>query len=167
MKNAVKIPKLRNALYASFKMRINNYLEKITRRINCDHHSYSGVYCIDTGLYMYKRCNECGKKSTRPQHFIAYNDLCMEKKKIIMIGAGNTGLTAALELTTEQNNTCILHSVVDSQFTDLKEPEPFLITGLPVLPEIWTDPKEPIINYKKHNQSCLKNRKARKNKKRR
>ena len=89
----------------------------------------------------------------------------MEKKKITMIGAGNTGLTAAIELTTEQNNICVLHSVVDSQFTDLKEPEPFLITGLPVLPEIWTDPKEPIINYKKHNQSCLKNRKARKNKK--
>ena len=65
------------------------------------------------------------------------------------------------------NNTCVLHDVVDSQFTDLREPEPFLITRLPELEEPWIDPKEPTTNYRKHEQTCAKNRKARKKKKRR
>ena len=60
-----------------------------------------------------------------------------------------------------------LHDVVDSQFTDLREPEPFLITRLPEFKEPWIDPKESIPNYKKHEQTCIKNRKARKKKKRR
>ena len=91
----------------------------------------------------------------------------MEKDiEIIIIGAGNIGKACAIELA-KRNNICNLHSVVDSKFTDLKEPEPFLITKLPELPEIWIDPKEPIVNYKKHKRTCLKNRKKRKKKKRR
>jgi thioredoxin reductase len=86
----------------------------------------------------------------------------MDKKKIIVIGAGNTGLTASIELAAERNNICILHDVVDSQFTEPKEEKVFKITRLPELPEIWIDPKEPIKNYKKHEQTCAKNRKKRK-----
>ena len=91
----------------------------------------------------------------------------MEKERgIIIVGTGMAGKTCALELA-KIHNICDLYSVVDSQFTDLKEPEPFLITKLPELPELWIDPNEPIINYKKHTQTCLKNRKKRKKKKRR
>jgi len=79
----------------------------------------------------------------------------MDSKKIVVIGSGNT------------NNICVLHDVVDSQFTDLREPEPFLITRLPEFKEPWIDPKEPIPNYKKHEQTCIKNRKKRKKRKRR
>ena len=91
----------------------------------------------------------------------------MDKKKIAIIGAGNTGLTKAIELASEANNICVLHSVVDSQFTEPKEEKVFEITRLPELPEIWIDPKEPITNYKKHKQTCAKNRKKRKKKRRR
>ena len=52
-------------LYA-FKMRFNNYCEKIANRITCTHEDWEGVYCLDTGLFMYKRCKNCGKKSCRP-----------------------------------------------------------------------------------------------------
>jgi thioredoxin reductase len=91
----------------------------------------------------------------------------MEKERgITIIGTGNAGKQAAIELA-KHNNLCVLHSVVDSQFTDLKEPEPFLITRLPEFKEPWINPNEPIINYKKHYQTCLKSRKKRKKKKRR
>ena len=89
----------------------------------------------------------------------------MEKERgIIIIGTGNIGNTCALELA-KHNNICDLYSVVDSQFTESKEV--FQITRLPDFKEPWIDPKEPIINYKKHYQTCLKNRKARKKRKRR
>jgi hypothetical protein len=91
----------------------------------------------------------------------------MEKERgITIIGIGNAGKQAAIELV-KHNNLCVLHSVVDSQFTDLKEPEPFLITSLTELEEPWIDPNEPVINYKKHEQTCAKNRKKRKKKRRR
>ena len=91
----------------------------------------------------------------------------MEKERgITIIGTGNAGKKAAIELA-KHNNICVLHSVVDSQFTDLKEPEPLLITKLPDFEEPWIDPKEPVINYKKHYQTCAKNRKKRKKRKRR
>ena len=88
-------------------------------------------------------------------------------RQIVIIGAGNMGSIIAREIAKDTNNICVLHDVVDSQFTDLREPEPFLITKLPEFKEPWLDPNEPIINYKKHEQTCAKNRKARKNKKRR
>jgi siroheme synthase (precorrin-2 oxidase/ferrochelatase) len=91
----------------------------------------------------------------------------MDTKKIAIIGAGSIGKTVALELAKQGNNVCVLSDVVGSQFTDLREPEPFLITKLPDIPETWIDPKEPVFNYKKHKQTCAKNRKARKKKKRR
>jgi siroheme synthase (precorrin-2 oxidase/ferrochelatase) len=91
----------------------------------------------------------------------------MDTKKIAIIGAGSIGKTVALELAKQGNNVCVLSDVVGSQFTDLRESEPFLITKLPDIPEPWIDPKEPVFNYKKHKQTCDKKRKARKKKKRR
>lgn len=87
-------------------------------------------------------------------------------KKIAIIGAGNAGTTIASYLVA-QGHACVLRDVVDSQFTDLREPEPLMITRLPELPETWIDPQEPVFNYKKHQQTCAKNRKKRKKRKRR
>jgi len=92
----------------------------------------------------------------------------MEKERgITIIGAGNIGLTKAVELAAEANNICVLHSVVDSQFTEPKEDKVFEITRLPELPEMWIDPNESVFNKHKHKQTCAKNRKKRKNRKRR
>jgi len=88
-------------------------------------------------------------------------------KKIAIIGEGNVGSTVSFQIPKDTNNICVLHDVVDSQFTDLKNPEPLLITRLPELEEPWIDPNEPVINYKKHEQTCAKNRKNRKKKRRR
>ena len=88
----------------------------------------------------------------------------MEKERgIIIVGASGIGKTTALELA----NKCDLPIVVDSQFTEPKEEMVFKITRPPELPEIWIDPYEPVINYKKHYQTCIKNRKKRKKRKRR
>jgi len=91
----------------------------------------------------------------------------MDSKKIVVIGSGNIGKAVAMAVAENTNNICVLHDVVDSKFTDLREPEPFLITRLPEFKEPWIDPKEPIPNYKKHEQTCIKNRKKRKKRKRR
>ena len=83
-------------------------------------------------------------------------------RKIAIIGAGNIGSTIATQLAKDTNNICVLHDVVDSQFTDFRQPDPLLITRLPEFEEPWIDPKEPIVNYKKHEETCAKNRKKRK-----
>ena len=90
----------------------------------------------------------------------------MMSKKIAIIGVGNAGTTIASHLVA-QGHTCVLHDVVDSQFTDLREPEPLKITKLPELLERWIDPNEPVFNEHKHRQTCAKNRKKRKKRKRR
>ena len=86
----------------------------------------------------------------------------MDKKKILIVGAGNSGITDAVKLASQQHEICILHDVVDSQFTDLKESEPLLITRVTEFKEPCIDPKNLIINYKKHKETCDKNRKKRK-----
>lgn len=86
-------------------------------------------------------------------------------KKIAIIGGGNAGLQVAKTLA-EQGNTCILHSVVDSQFTELKE-EVFKLEPIPDLKQPWIDPNEPVFNQQKHDKTCAKNRKKRKKRKRR
>ena len=91
----------------------------------------------------------------------------MDSKKVAIIGAGTMGKTVALAIANNTNNVCVLHHVVNSQFTYLREPEPFFFTRLPKFEEPWINPKEPVVNYKKHERTCAKNRKARKNKKRR
>lgn len=90
----------------------------------------------------------------------------MKNKKIAIIGSGNIGKMVATELIS-QEHTCGLHDDGDSQFTNLRVPEPFMITKLPEFKERWVDPNEPVINYKKHEQTCSKNRKKRKKGKRR
>lgn len=91
----------------------------------------------------------------------------MDKKKMVIIGSGNIGLSVAIELAAKANNICALHSVVGSQFTEPKKDEVFKITKLPELEQPWIDPKEPVYNHQKHLETCAKNRKKRKNKKRR
>jgi|TARA_R110000782_G_scaffold206748_1_gene295296 thioredoxin reductase len=89
----------------------------------------------------------------------------MEKERgITIIGTGNAGKQAAIELA-KHNNLCVLHSVVDSQFTEPKEV--FEITKLPEFKETTYVDQKYIDGLKKHTQTCLKNRKKRKKRKRR
>ena len=67
LKNENK-PTKTNALHAFFyalNMRFNRWANKLSKRITCEHKSWRGVYSIDTGLFMYRYCKECGKKSSR------------------------------------------------------------------------------------------------------
>tara|TARA_R110002110_G_scaffold268274_1_gene484112 strand:+ start:64 stop:333 length:270 start_codon:yes stop_codon:yes gene_type:complete len=89
----------------------------------------------------------------------------MEKERgITIIGTGNAGKQAAIELA-KHNNLCVLHSVVDSQFTEPKEV--FEITKLQEFKETTYVDQKYIDGLKKHKQTCLKNRKKRKKQKRR
>tara|TARA_R110002049_G_scaffold143999_1_gene306229 strand:- start:307 stop:576 length:270 start_codon:yes stop_codon:yes gene_type:complete len=89
----------------------------------------------------------------------------MEKERgITIIGTGNAGKQAAIELA-KHNNLCVLHSVVDSQFTEPKEV--FEITKLQEFKETTYVDQKYIDGLKKHKQTCLKNRKKRKKRKRR
>ena len=87
-------------------------------------------------------------------------------KKIIIIGAEHIGLNAAIELAAKKHNVCVLHDVVDSNFADLREPEPLLIERFSKFKDPIIAVKEPIINYKKHTQTCTKKRKKRKKRRR-
>lgn len=56
---------LTNVLYTllgavNFKFR--KYINKLSNRIKCEHLQYNDVYCNDTGLFMYGKCCNCGKK---------------------------------------------------------------------------------------------------------
>jgi len=89
----------------------------------------------------------------------------MEKERgITIIGTGNAGKQAAIDLA-KHNNICDLHIVVDSQFTEPKEV--FEITRLPEFKETTYVDQKYVDGLKKHKQTCLKKRKARKKKKRR
>jgi len=91
----------------------------------------------------------------------------MDKKKIGIIGAGSIGKTVAMTIAENTNNICVLHDVVDSQFTDLKEPEPFILTNnILNIPKPLFDLSD-IHYYHKHKMTCDKNRKKRKKRKRR
>ena len=87
-------------------------------------------------------------------------------KKVLIVGGGNACLQAA-KILAEQGNTCILHSVVDSQFTEPKEETVFGFKAPPVFEETFADLKEPVFNQQKHDKTCAKNRKKRKKRKRR
>ena len=67
----------------------------------------------------------------------------MDKKKILIVGAGNLLITDAVRLASQQHEICILHDVVP------KEENIFKITKLP---EMWIDPKEPVFNQKKRKK---------------
>lgn len=49
---------LLDALNVKFRRHIN----KLSNRIKCEHLQYYDVYCKDTGLFMYCKCCNCGKK---------------------------------------------------------------------------------------------------------
>ena len=90
----------------------------------------------------------------------------MDEKKIVIIGAGNISKAIALKLSKQGNNVCVLDDVVSSQFTNLGEPEPFLIKRLPEFTEPYVDKTKPYFNHNKHKQTCAKNKKSRKKKRR-
>lgn len=90
--------------------------------------------------------------------------------KIGIIEADNNGKSVAMELAKKTDSVCeicVLGDVLDSQLASLKKDKPYVITKLPEFKQPFVDPKTPVFNYKKHQQTCAKNRKARKNKKRR
>jgi hypothetical protein len=84
--------------------------------------------------------------------------------KIAIIGHSEAGQTIATRIAL---NKCNIPVVENSEFTDLKEPKPYLITRLPEMPEPCIDPNLPKFNENKFNKTRLKNRKKRKKKKRR
>lgn len=86
------------------------------------------------------------------------------ERGIVIIGAGDIGRTVATEAIA-QHHKCVLHNVVDSQITEPNEV--FKITRPLQVPELYIDPKEPVFNQHKHEQTCAKNRKKRKKRKRR
>ena len=90
-----------------------------------------------------------------------------KERRMIIIGAGSMAKTVAMAISENTNNICVLYDVADSAFSDLTKPEPFLVTRPPEFEEPWIDAKGPVINHKKHEHTCAKNRKARKKKKRR
>ena len=87
-------------------------------------------------------------------------------KKVIIIGGEHIGLGSAIALMAEKHNVCVLHGIVDSNFADLREPEPLLIERFSKFKDPIIAVKEPIINYKKHTQTCTKKRKKRKKRRR-
>ena len=49
-------------LYNAIKFKIGYYINKLSNRIRCEHLEYHDVYCNISGLYMFSKCNNCGKK---------------------------------------------------------------------------------------------------------
>lgn len=83
--------------------------------------------------------------------------------KIAIIGSGKAPeLTEKIIESLEHNEVCI----VETKRNNLTDSEPYLIKALPKFPEPWIDPNAEVFNYQKHQQTCAKNRKKRKNKKR-
>lgn len=53
-----------NPLLIAIKFRINKFINKLANRISCEHTHYYDVYCEDTGLFLYSKCSNCGKKKS-------------------------------------------------------------------------------------------------------
>lgn len=51
-----------NKISHIIKLKFNNIVDNIVNRLTCIHYEYEDVYCVDTGLFMYKQCVSCGKK---------------------------------------------------------------------------------------------------------
>jgi hypothetical protein len=54
-----------NVLYTllcAVNFRFKKYINKLSNRIRCEHNKYQNLYCNDTGLFMYGKCINCGKK---------------------------------------------------------------------------------------------------------
>lgn len=89
----------------------------------------------------------------------------MSKGKIVLVGAGDINYTL-LGLEKLGCTITMVDDIKDNQYLKLNDPEPFLITKLPDLTEPFIDSNKQYPNYRKHKQTCDKNRKARKKKKR-
>lgn len=86
---------------------------------------------------------------------IKKNPLAMNKK-VIIVGCGN--LSSAVAQTLNRGIEIIkpVHKI-ENQLTAFK--------NIPRLATPFIDPQEPVFNYLKHEQTCIKNRKKRKAKK--
>lgn len=90
-----------------------------------------------------------------------------KERRIVIIGAGNVGLSKAIDKASKQNTVCVVKNVFNTQLTNPKKEEIYIISKRAELPKMLKYPKEPVFNAHKHNQSCNKNRKKRKKLKRR
>ena len=52
-----------NKLLHAFKMRLVRWFHVLVNRISCEHNSWENIYCYHTGVFMYKKCKNCGKKN--------------------------------------------------------------------------------------------------------
>jgi hypothetical protein len=85
----------------------------------------------------------------------------MEKERgIAIIGSHSAAKNCALEIAKKSFLSNSI-TVIDKEFNKPKT-EFFEITSRNPLPEMWIDPNIPIVNYKKHNLTCARNRKKRK-----
>tara|TARA_R110001592_G_C13189769_1_gene752259 strand:- start:4103 stop:4375 length:273 start_codon:yes stop_codon:yes gene_type:complete len=89
----------------------------------------------------------------------------MVTKDVITIGEPSAG-RYSLSYLTKLKNELTATEIINNDLNRLNEPKTFIIKRAPVLPEIFIDPKEPIFNEVKHRQTCAKNRKKRKKRKR-
>ena len=92
----------------------------------------------------------------------------IKEKGIVIIcpEAGSIGKEAAIVL----SNRSTVSALVSNRINFLTKPDPLNIRITPrisMIEEEWIDPDEPVVNYRKHDATCLKNRKARRKKKRR
>jgi hypothetical protein len=90
----------------------------------------------------------------------------MSRIKIGHIVAAHIGKTVSSELAKQGHSVCVLSDEKTTEFTDLVKTQTFLITKHPEFETPWIDPNQPVFNHKKHQQTCTKNRKARKKKRR-
>lgn len=84
------------------------------------------------------------------------------EKKILIVGSGNSGLSDSIKLAAKQHNICILNDVMDDQFTEPIEQKTFKFKAPVIIEETFADLKEPVFNQRKHNNTCAKNRKKKK-----
>jgi len=88
----------------------------------------------------------------------------MKHPNVIIIGAGAGKTSFAQDFAIEKaHRNEIL--VIESEANPLTKAEPILFTRLPEIPMPYIDTSKPYFNYKKHAETCAKNRRNR-NKKR-
>ncbi len=53
-----------STLFGAISTKFKRGIDKLSNRISCEHLIYTDVHCIHTGLFLYKQCNNCGKKKS-------------------------------------------------------------------------------------------------------
>jgi len=79
-------------------------------------------------------------------------------KKIGIIGTGFQESIASTYIQTLADDITIIDNVPENQILN------YSIIRMPIFPEPFIDPNAPVFNYRKHKQTCEKNKKARKKK---